>query len=505
MELSVNRFNKILPLVSGFALGACSGGGMNGASAPYASIASVSTPSSQSSGSSGGFTIGGTVSGLSGSGLTLRLNGAGDLQIAGDGTFAFSTALASGDAYLVTASAQPTAAHEICVVSNNSGAVAQANVTNISIDCSTILGFLYQITQGNSLLAPGQIDFYAISSTTGLPTAVGSTPQTGSAPSDYLMAGPGGKFVYALAGGSPEGPLPLPQSPSSISTYAVDSTSGALTPVGTPISAGDEPEAWTLARSGFLFVLDANDSSGQNSTPIWTLAEYSLDSQSGTPTLIGTVLTLPENTVTSIAVTTDGRFLYVMNGAQQTPQSLTAYAIDSSTGHLTQGPAITVDANAQTPTLDPLGRFLYLIDATPDSIPLTATLLSYSIDSTSGALTPNGAGPQISTNGSSLSPDPTGRYLYASGYPLFGSGNSPSGTLQAFDVSGAGTINAIGSAAEPDSANLTLCDPSGRFVYAVDSNLMIDTFAVGTQLGGAGQLTPSGSIPASAGSFVIIE
>jgi hypothetical protein len=102
------------------------------------------------------------------------------------------------------------------------------------------------------------------------------------------MAGPGGKFVYALAGGSPEGPLPLPQSPSSISTYAVDSTSGALTPVGTPISAGDEPEAWALARSGFLFVLDANDSSGQNSTPIWILAEYSLDLQSGTPTLIGT-------------------------------------------------------------------------------------------------------------------------------------------------------------------------------------------------------------------------
>ena len=50
---------------------------------------------------SSSFTVGGTVSGLAGSGLVLQLNGDGDLPIASDGSFTFGTPVPSGSQYRV--------------------------------------------------------------------------------------------------------------------------------------------------------------------------------------------------------------------------------------------------------------------------------------------------------------------------------------------------------------------------------------------------------------------
>jgi hypothetical protein len=87
--------------------------------------------------SSNAFTIGGRVTGLSGSGLTLRLNGGNDLTIVDNGTFAFETALQAGDTYAVTVRRQPTNPTQVCTVSNGSGAVAGGNVTNVAINCQS--------------------------------------------------------------------------------------------------------------------------------------------------------------------------------------------------------------------------------------------------------------------------------------------------------------------------------------------------------------------------------
>src|SRR6266705_3458160 len=83
------------------------------------------------------FTIGGTVSGLSGTGLVLRNNGGNDLTVSANGTFTFSTAIAGGAAYSVTVLTQPTNPSQSCVVTNGSGTVGSANVTNVSISCTT--------------------------------------------------------------------------------------------------------------------------------------------------------------------------------------------------------------------------------------------------------------------------------------------------------------------------------------------------------------------------------
>ena len=83
------------------------------------------------------FTIGGNVSGLSGSGLVLQNNGGDDLPITADGSFTFATPLNDGSTYSVTVATQPTGPNQTCSVVNASGTVSGANVTDVQITCIT--------------------------------------------------------------------------------------------------------------------------------------------------------------------------------------------------------------------------------------------------------------------------------------------------------------------------------------------------------------------------------
>ena len=81
------------------------------------------------------YTVGGTVSGLNGSGLVLQDNGADNLAIGGNGPFHFATALISGDHYSVTVLSQP--AGQTCTISGASGTIGGANVTSVVVSCVT--------------------------------------------------------------------------------------------------------------------------------------------------------------------------------------------------------------------------------------------------------------------------------------------------------------------------------------------------------------------------------
>ena len=82
------------------------------------------------------YSVGGTVSGLTGSGLVLQNNGADSLAIAADGPFTFATELTDGSAYAVTVSTQPTG--QLCSVTNGSGTIATADVNNVAVSCVTV-------------------------------------------------------------------------------------------------------------------------------------------------------------------------------------------------------------------------------------------------------------------------------------------------------------------------------------------------------------------------------
>src|SRR5262249_46790349 len=79
---------------------------------------------------------GGSVSGLSSSGsVVLQDNGGDNLTVSANGPFTFATALASGAAYGVTVKTNPSG--QACSVSNGTGTIASANVTNVIVSCTS--------------------------------------------------------------------------------------------------------------------------------------------------------------------------------------------------------------------------------------------------------------------------------------------------------------------------------------------------------------------------------
>lgn len=83
------------------------------------------------------YTIGGTVSGLAGSGLVLQQDGGDNLAITANGNFTFATPLFDGRPYAVSVFAQPANPAQTCTVSNAAGTIDGANVDNVAVTCTT--------------------------------------------------------------------------------------------------------------------------------------------------------------------------------------------------------------------------------------------------------------------------------------------------------------------------------------------------------------------------------
>jgi len=109
---------RIQAVLAAAVLGACGGGG------------GTDTPATPTL-----YTIGGTVTGLTGSGLVLQDNAGDDLAVAASGAFTFGTRLASGASYQVSVRTQPAA--QSCTVAG-SGTVGQANVASVAVSCAAV-------------------------------------------------------------------------------------------------------------------------------------------------------------------------------------------------------------------------------------------------------------------------------------------------------------------------------------------------------------------------------
>jgi hypothetical protein len=127
------------------AISACGGGGGEGdgktpggvssSSASTTSTSSASTSSASSSAAAATYTIGGSVTGLSSTGLVLVVNGANITVASGASSFSAAGTFTSGTAYSVTQGTKP--ATQTCTVASGTGTVANANVTNIAVNCVT--------------------------------------------------------------------------------------------------------------------------------------------------------------------------------------------------------------------------------------------------------------------------------------------------------------------------------------------------------------------------------
>ncbi|MGO8816531.1 MAG: kelch repeat-containing protein [Terriglobia bacterium] len=142
------------------------------------------------------FTVGGTVSGLAGTGLVLQDNGGNNLAVTANGSFTFTTAIASGAAYNVTVLTEPSALSQTCVPSLNTGTVTNKNINNVAVVCTTDTftvggtvsgltgtGLVLQDNGGNNLAvsASGPFTFTtALASGTAYSVTVFSQPSTQS-------------------------------------------------------------------------------------------------------------------------------------------------------------------------------------------------------------------------------------------------------------------------------------------------------------------------------------
>ena len=153
-------------------------------------------------------TVGGSVSGLVGSALVLRLNGGNDLLIGANGSFVFAQPIDDLSAYAVTIAQQPTGPTQVCTVANGSGTIAGSDVTNVAISCPAPQAHLsVTVSDGRSYVHYGMLLNYIVTITndgngdaTGVSVSNVSPPQLDVASTTWTCQGAGGGATCAASG-----------------------------------------------------------------------------------------------------------------------------------------------------------------------------------------------------------------------------------------------------------------------------------------------------------------
>jgi 6-phosphogluconolactonase len=362
------------------------------------------------------YAIGGSVSGMSGSGLVLR-NGSSDaLAISSNGTFTFSGRVTSGAAYSVTVDQQPTDPTLNCNVMNagRKGVVQSANVTDVSVVCTAVA----QLAYAGYVNTQPTLVVLRINPQTGTLTLVpGSQIQVSTA--SVFTHGAGGRYAYGLQGGG-------------IAGYAIDNASGTLATLASgPYGVGAVPPAPICVSSPPGICFDAVPTASQLAVDPLGQHLYAYYSQFYEPALPG-VLAVSD---------------------------IVAFSIDPPTGALTQVPVpgigFTFAAGAEGMEIEPLGRFLYS-GAVPDvHSGGPGGVEHYIIDAMTGALTESGGEPAAWP----LSFEPEGKFAYGAPNPQGGAG-------QAYAIDSTnGALTHIGSDVAAPGLNTLVVDPAGAFAY----------------------------------------
>jgi hypothetical protein len=210
------------------------------------------------------YTIAGTITGLTSSGLVLQNNGGDNLTVAANSTtFSFATAMNSGATYSVTIQTQPTG--QTCSVTN-AGGTANANVSNVSLSCVTnsVAGTIAGLTSSGLVLQNNGGDNLTVaanSTTFSFTTAMNS----GATYSVTIQTQPTGQFCTVTNGsGTISGAANV--SISCVNTYTVGgSITGTVTGLVLQNNSGDD---LTVPANGgsFTFATSFNSGSTYNVT-----------------------------------------------------------------------------------------------------------------------------------------------------------------------------------------------------------------------------------------------
>jgi 6-phosphogluconolactonase len=242
-----------------------------------------------------------------------------------------------------------------------------------------------------------------------------------------------------------------------VSTYAIDSASGALINAGPGVSAGLCPQHVVIHPTGkFLYVLAGGFAEGTEPTNPEQLTVFRIDTTTGALGLVSTVTVGTGNFIGRLAIEPTGRFAYACNGG-----AFLAFSIDQSSGVLTPIPGPTLSAGAApfNPTADPSGTFLFVF--VTDGV--SNDLSTFSINPTTGALTEM-ARTTLETP-REVAVDPKGKFIYVT--------NGVSNNVSAFLLNRAtGTLTPVAGSPFP-AGSLPLVpaiDPTAKFLLVSNTN-----------------------------------
>jgi 6-phosphogluconolactonase len=253
--------------------------------------------------------------------------------------------------------------------------------------------FLFVANQGANNLSA-----FSVNTSTGMLTAAPGSPfATGVAPLGVAVD-PMGRFVFV---GN--------QNSNSVSVFNINGTNGALTQVpGSPFTGVTNPFSLTVdPASALLFVSNFNGTAGSGNT----VSTFLIDSATGALTLAGApqATSSPAGITAPIGIVTDGTFVFVGNHMAESVVPLT---VNRVSGTLTPGSPLPVPAascgvschhNPLRLAVDPKDKFIYWTNVQ------AGTLSTFNINN--GALmavseTPTGQHPF------GLALDPSGALLY---------------------------------------------------------------------------------------------
>lgn len=330
------------------------------------------------------------------------------------------------------------------------------------------------------------VSMYTIDSCTGqfIPTTPASVltgyfyPQNPS--SEEMVADPLGRFAYVA------NPVSNATSLSTVSMFAINSTTGVLTPTSpATVPTGFYPQEIAIDPLGrFVYTANSDDA---------TVSMFTINQTTGvlTPTSPASVSTMVPGNILSIPsfLTIDpaGKFLY-LTASLTNNAAVLMFSINQTTGLLTPTSPASV-LNFGTPfqvVVSPNGKFAYVVNNFSGGA-YTNGVGQYTVNSTTGVLTPNTPAYVSAGNGpTEIAVDPTSHFAYVVNR------SDSSVSMYTIDPStGNLTLNTgpthltgvVGTGNEPFRITF---DPSGAFVYVTNETAAVSIYTVNTD----GSLAP---------------
>ena len=330
------------------------------------------------------------------------------------------------------------------------------------------------------------LNSYRINRNTGALGASTSSAPVGEFPFS-AVSHQSGKFVFLTnAGSNTQNGIAA----NSVATYQVNTVNGQLkgpatSSVVTRGLVGYNPTMPTLHPSGkFLYVINFGSVTNNAGGDIDT---FTIDGATGALTMTGPAVSGGGAQPMSIAFDRLGTRAYVLYAGSLTANTLSSqvalYNVNLTTGEFT-GPvsrtaACVLGGNPWSFALDSNNRSAHVACLSTDE------LWSYSIDANTGALSNMGSSIAVLRRPASLAADSYGRFIYATKMDVLIPGNvlsyrmdSTSGALSF--VNGLFSVCPGGACGGPTSV---VADPQGNFVYALDANGGLTAFDVNSTTG----------------------